>query len=107
MAERTDQMGRNVLLVILIVVPFILVSLPGIPHRLGRTIAVSSLFFLLTAVILWVGLNPKSKIIFPGGKLSQPEFDSVRPRIEKGIRLVIVAFGCSSFCVSRCLWGVI
>jgi hypothetical protein len=35
-------------------------------------------------------------MILPSGRLSQPEYDSVRPRIERNIRVLVVLFG--AFC---------
>jgi len=77
----------------LFVFPFILLSLPGIPQWLERTIAVSIFIFLMTAGVFWYGLSPKSKIIRASGKLSQPQYDNVRPTIERSLRILTILFG--------------
>jgi len=42
---------------------------------------------------LWYGINPKTRIIRPSGKLNDPRYQKVRPRIEVILRVLIVAFG--------------
>lgn len=83
----------NVFRVFVFVIPFVVVSLPAIPQSIGRTIATSIFMFSLTVGVFWYGLSSKTKMILPSGKLSQPEYDSVRPMIERGIRVFIVLFG--------------
>jgi hypothetical protein len=70
-----------------------MVSLPGIPQWLGRTIATSILIFAFTASIFWYALSSKTKMILPSGKLSQPQYDGVRPTIERNLRVLVVLFG--------------
>jgi hypothetical protein len=83
--------------VLLFVVPYVVISLPGVPRWLGRTVAASIFIFFMTVATFWFGLSPKSKMIRPGGKLSQPQFDSVRPLIERRIRILVVVFGVFAF----------
>lgn len=75
------------------VLPYVLLILPGIPRWLGRTVAVTLFVFLLSVCVFWFGVSPKSKIIHESGKLSQPQYDKVRPKIELGIRAAIVFLG--------------
>ncbi len=75
------------------ILPFIMVSLPGIPVWRGRVVAVSSFIFFGTVAIFWYGLSPKSRIIRDSGKLSNVQYLRLRPKIEKAIRFLIVAFG--------------
>ncbi len=75
------------------VFPFTMVALPGVPAGLGRVVAVSSFVFFFPLFIFWFGLSPKSRMIRAAGKLNEPRFDRVRPQIEKGIRIFIIAFG--------------
>ncbi len=77
----------------LFLVPYLLVSLPGVPRWVGRTIGAGILIFLMTGATFWFGFSPKSAIIRPGSKLSQPQFDRVRPDVEHGIRILAVGFG--------------
>jgi hypothetical protein len=74
------------------VLPVVIVSLPGIPVWLSRSIAVSTFIFFTTVGIFWFGLSPKSKMIM-GGSLAESRYDRVRPKIDLGIRGVVVAFG--------------
>lgn len=83
----------NIYRVLIFVVPFVIVSVPGIPQGLGRLIATSILIFSLTAGIFWYGLSSKTKMILPSGKLSKPEYDGVRPTVERNIRVLVVLFG--------------
>jgi hypothetical protein len=77
----------------LFILPFVAVSLPSVPAWLGRAIATSCFMFFSTVGILWFGLSPKSRVIGRSGKINQPQFDRVRPTIERIIRTIIVAFG--------------
>jgi len=84
--------GRYLYLVLLFVVPYVVISLPGVPEWLGRLIATSLLIFLVPAGAFWSGLSPKTKIL-EGGKLDQPQYDKVRPIIKRNIRILVVACG--------------
>ncbi|HWY08065.1 MAG TPA: hypothetical protein VNY24_14490 [Candidatus Acidoferrales bacterium] len=81
------------LAVLFLLLFFILISLLGAPAWIGRAIAVSIFALCATIGIFWFGLSPKSKMIRAGGKFNEPQFDEVRPQIEKGIRILVVAFG--------------
>ena len=81
---------KTIYLLLLFVVPYFIISLPGSPQWLYRAIAVSMFFTLITAGTLWYGLSSKTRMILPGGKLNEPQFDNIRPRIEKGIRITVV-----------------
>jgi hypothetical protein len=77
---------------LIFVVPFILLSSPGVSAGFGRIVATSIFIFGMTIGVFWYGLNPKTKMI-RGGKLSQPQYDSVRPTIERNLRILVVLFG--------------
>jgi len=77
----------------LLVFPFIVVSIPGVPTPMGRAVAVSCFVCLLPLAVIWYGISPKVKMIRASGKLSEPRFDKVRPYIETSIRALIVACG--------------
>src|ERR1700720_1285131 len=83
----------NLFRILIFVIPFVVVSLPGVPQWLGRTIATSILIFSFTVGVFWYGLSSKTKMILPSGKLSQPHYDGVRPTIERNIRILVVLFG--------------
>jgi hypothetical protein len=83
----------NLFRVSVLVIPFVIVSLPGLPQWLGRTIATSILLFSFTVGVFWYGLSPRTKMILPSGKFSQPQYDSLRPSIERNIRVLVVLFG--------------
>jgi hypothetical protein len=87
----------NLFRVFVFVIPFLIVSLPAIPQWLGRTIATSILMFSFTVGVFWYGLSSRTKMILPSGKLSRPEYDSVRPTIERNIRVLVVLFGAFFF----------
>jgi len=87
----------NIFRVLVFVVPFVMISVPGIPQGLARIIATSILIFSLTVAIFWYGLSSRTKMILPSGKLSGPEYDSVRPTIERNMRVLVVLFG-AFFC---------
>jgi hypothetical protein len=78
---------------ILFVVPYALILLPGVPQWLCRSIAVSVFLVLLTGGTFWYGLSSKTRMILPGGKLSEPQFSDLRPKMEKRIRIMVVVFG--------------
>jgi hypothetical protein len=88
---------RRLFLFLFLVLPYIIVSLPGVPQWFGRTIATSMFIVLMPAFMLWYGLSPRTKMIGASGKLSQPQYDSVRPTIEKNIRVFFVLVGVVSF----------
>src|SRR6476620_10831480 len=77
--------------------PYFVLRLPGVPQTLGRAVAVSILLFGAPVAITWFGL--KSQMIRPGAKLYEPQFDRVRPRIELVIRILVLAFGMFFFFV--------
>jgi hypothetical protein len=82
-----------ILFFLIFVIPFGLVFLPDVSQASSRLVGVSLFIFSMTGAIFWFALSPKSKIIRPGGKLNQPQFDGSRQQIERGIRIVIVLFG--------------
>ena len=79
--------------VFFLLLPFLLVSLLGVPVWIGRAMAVSIFIIFGTIGIFWFGLSSKSKMIREGGKFNEPQYDESRPQIEKGIRILVVAFG--------------
>jgi hypothetical protein len=84
-------MARWAAFLSIFIAPYLVLRLPGVPQTLGRTIAVSILLLGGPVAIFWFGL--KSQMIRPGAKLYQPQFDSVRPRIEWAIRILVLACG--------------
>jgi hypothetical protein len=84
-------MARWAAFLSIFIAPYLVLRLPGVPQTLGRTIAVSILLIGGPVAIFWFGL--KSQISRPGAKLYQPQFDSVRPRIEWAIRILVLPFG--------------
>jgi hypothetical protein len=80
--------SRGIAIFLLFILPFAVVSLPGIPTAAGRLVAVSSLLFAGPVIFLWYGVNPKSKIIGERAKLSE----KARPHVERIARVLIVAF---------------
>jgi hypothetical protein len=83
----------NLFRISIFVIPFVIVAIPAIPQWLGRTIASSILIFSFTVAVFWYGISSKTKMILPGAKLNQPQYDSVRPTIERNIRILVVLFG--------------
>jgi hypothetical protein len=77
---------------LLFVVPFIVLSIPGLPHWMGRVIGISIFIFFMTIGSFWYGLSPTTVMIRPGAKLARPEFDSIRPHIERGMRATVIIF---------------
>jgi len=75
---------------LILVIPYFVLSVPGISQTMVRTVTVSALLFAAPVAILWFGL--KSEMIRPGAKLHQPQFDGVRPQIERNLRLLVLAF---------------
>jgi hypothetical protein len=71
--------------------PYLVLRLPGAPQASGRGAIVSVLLLGAPVAILWFGF--KSQMIRPGAKLSEPKFDRARPKIEIGLRVLVVAFG--------------
>jgi hypothetical protein len=84
---------RYVFLILVLVVPFVLVALPGIPQWLARTTATSVFLAVMTGGVFWYALSSKTQMIRSSGKLSQPQYDDVRPTIERNIRVVVLLFG--------------
>lgn len=62
----------------------------AVPQALVRGVAVSMWLFGFPVAAVWFAL--KSQMIRPGGKLYRPESDSVRPTIERNIRIIVLAF---------------
>jgi hypothetical protein len=91
--------------VFFLLLPFLLVSLLGVPVWMGRAMAVSIFVIFGTIGIFWFGLSSKSKMIRDGGKFNEPQYDESRPQIEKGIRILVVAFGIFFFFYMTCPVG--
>jgi len=90
-------MAKWVAFLSILIGPYLVLRLPGVPQALGRAVAVAILLFGAPVAIIWFGL--KSQMIRPGAKLYDPQFDSVRPRIELVIRILVLAFGVFFFFV--------
>jgi hypothetical protein len=84
-------MTRWLVVIAILIGPYLVLLSPDVPQALGRTIAVSIWAFCAPVAIFWFGL--KSQMIRPGGKLHQPQFDDVRPKIERNLRILVIAFG--------------
>ena len=84
-------MIRLLVFIAIVFLPRLILSLFSVPQALVRGVTVSTLVLLCPVAIAWFGL--KSQMIRPGGKLYQPKFDSVRPKIERNIRILVLAFG--------------
>ena|SRR5438874_9537980 len=82
------RISQGITIFLLFVFPFAVVSLPGIPPSPARLLAVSSFVFAVPGIILWLGLNPKAKIIGDRARLS----DNARPHVERVARVLLVAF---------------
>ena len=81
------------LFILVFVLPYVLIYSAGMPRWLGRTVATSLSVFVISACFFWIGINPKVKIVSESGKLNQPQFAQVRPKFERGVRIVTVALG--------------
>jgi hypothetical protein len=79
-----------VAIVLILLAPYIVLSLPGISQAAARIVFVSVFLLGVPAAIVWLGL--KSQIIRPGAKLYQPRFDSIRPKVERNLRILAFAF---------------
>jgi hypothetical protein len=88
---------KTIFLALVLVVPYILLSLPGVPPWLGRTIAISILAFASTSFCFLAGLIPKMSLISVGPKLRRPEFDAIRPKLERNLRLFVLGLGALVF----------
>lgn len=93
MPQKSPDLTKLLPIGLLFLIPYGFVYAIGLPHFVGRAIGISIFVFFLTPWIFWFGLSPKSTMIRLGGKLSQPQFDQVRPRIERWIRILLVSFG--------------
>jgi hypothetical protein len=91
--EMPSKTVRIVYLVMIFIVPYLLIYVSGLPHWVGRLIGISIFVVLLTVGIFAYSLSPNVKMILAGGKLSLPEYAQVRPKVEKAIRVLGVAFG--------------
>jgi hypothetical protein len=77
--------------------PFFILRSPSMPQASVRVIAVSFWALAMPVAIFWFGI--KSQMILKGGKLYQPQYDDVRPKIERNMRFVVIAFGIFYFFV--------
>ena len=78
---------------VILVLPYFLIYAPGVSPCLGRAVAISIPILFLTVGVFWYGINPRAVFIRPTGRLSEPKFGGLRPRIEVGIRIAVIAFG--------------
>jgi hypothetical protein len=92
-------MRKKLVFLLLFLIPLLLVSLPGLPHWIGRAIGASIFVFGMTSFFFWVGLDFNQRIIPPSAKLSRPEFDDIRPTVEYRLHLLTLAFGVFFFIV--------
>jgi hypothetical protein len=79
--------------IVLLVIPYLLLSVPGVPPPLGRTIGASILCLGAASFFILGGLVPKLKLISVGPKLRRPEFDDIRPMLERRLRLIAIGLG--------------
>ena len=82
-------MVRFFVFLVIVFAPRLILSL-AVPQVLVRGVAVSMWLFGFPVAAVRFAL--KSQMIRPGGKLYRPEFDSVRPTIERNIRIIVLAF---------------
>jgi hypothetical protein len=91
------QRAVGVILLFVLFGPFFILRSPVVPQALVRMIAVSFWAFAMPVAIFWFGI--KSHMIRKGGKLYEPQYDDVRPKIERNIRFGVIAFGVFYFFV--------
>ena len=84
-------MTRWVVVLSILIGPYLVLRLPGAPQVPARGAMVSVLLLAAPVAISWFGF--KSQMIRPGAPLAEPKFDKVRPKIELGLRILVVAFG--------------
>lgn len=87
----------GVVILFVLFAPFVILLSPVVPQTLVRVIVVSLWAFAIPVAIVWFGT--KSQMIRKGGKLYQPQYDDVRPHIERNIRFAVIAFGIFYFFV--------
>jgi len=97
MVQKVDQkMPRKILkwvpLILFIVVPYTSILLAREHELVGRIVALSIVFCSAVVLIFWYSLNPKTKIIRPGGKLTQLGFKK-KQIVEWTARLLFLGFG--------------
>jgi hypothetical protein len=93
MPRKSLNLAKLLPVALLFIVPYGLIYTIHLPHFVGRAIGIAIFVFFMTPWIFWFGLSPKSAMIRLGGKLSQPQFDQIRPRIERSFRILVVSFG--------------
>jgi hypothetical protein len=91
-------MKRLAAVLSILIGPYLVLRLPGAPQASGRGIIVSVLLLGTPVAILWYG--SKSQMIRPGARLWERKFDRVRPKIELGLRILVVAFGVFFFWIA-------
>lgn len=90
-------MTRWLAVLAIMIIPYLVLRSPDVPQALYRIIVISIWAFCAPVAIVWFGL--KSQMIRPGGKLYQSQFDDVRPKIERNMRIFVLAFGIFYFFV--------
>jgi len=78
---------------ILFVMPYALVYMPGVPGWVGRAVGVVLFHVVMNSLVLAWCLNPRSRIIAEGAKLTRPGYERSRQVVERVIRVSGVIFG--------------
>jgi len=79
-----------------VVLPYIVISLPGVPKSITRPIMVGVTSLVLTGAALWWGLDPKSRMLVRLGTFESfkgPEYDASRTGIVLTVRAIFIGFG--------------
>src|SRR5579862_6079650 len=81
----------------LLLLPYILLALPGVPKAQSRPIIMAALWIGCSAGTCWWGLDPRNEMLGPRASLLDSKYDAVRPRVVFVIRAFWVALGVSLF----------
>lgn len=82
-----------ILAIVIVVLPYALLAIPGIPPWLGRLLGACILVFGGTLLFFLAGLVPELGLSSVGPKLRRPEYDAIRPTMEKRLRFIFIGFG--------------
>ena len=81
------------IVLIILVVPHVLISLPGIPKSESRPLTLGALFVSVSLALCWCGLDPRSRMLGYIASYDDPKYDSARPKIVRTLRLGCIGFG--------------
>lgn len=91
--DKSRFISKALFFFFLFVFPYWLISLNSMQQWASRAIAISLFWVLMISATFWYALSSKTRMIMPGGTLSQPQFEDTRPLMEKRIRIFIVLLG--------------